>query len=78
MKQTTVFKRVLTGTLAVVMLLSMTACGPKKTQGPKKNEDLSWLNTDGTLPMVKEGTEKTLHIAVRMYEDSGDPEDQWF
>lgn len=60
------------------MLLSMTACGPKKTQGPKENEDLSWLNTDGTLPMVKEGTEKTLHIAVRMYEDSGDPEDQWF
>lgn len=74
-----VMKRMLTAVLAVIMLLSMAACGGSQ-QGdePPKSDDLSWLNTDGTLPMVAEGTEKTLHIAVRMYEDSGDPEDQWF
>ena len=65
--------------LVLIMLLSMTACGGKNSgtteDGPR---DLSWLNTDGTLPIVEEGTEKTLKIAIQMYSDSGDPETQWF
>lgn len=74
-----VMKRMLSAVLAVIMLLSMAACGGSQQEAETpQSDDLSWLNTDGTLPMVAEGTEKTLHIAVRMYEDSGDPEDQWF
>lgn len=80
MKKARIFKRVLTSVLAALMLLSVAACGGggDTPNGRDPNKDLSWLNTDGSLPLVKEGTEKTLHIAVRMYEDSGNPEDQWF
>lgn len=37
-----------------------------------------WLNNSGDLPIVEEGTEKTLKIAVKMGVDSGNPEDMWF
>lgn len=74
----TMFKRFLAALLAVVMLLSMAACGGKSDIDNEEKDDLSWLNTDGSLPLVKEGTEKTLKIAVRMHDDSGDPEGQWF
>ena len=67
-------KKIVSLVLAVVMLMSLVACGgdSKKQNGDKGN--LDWLNTDGTLPIVKEGTEKTLKIAVVMYSDSGDAE----
>lgn len=39
---------------------------------------LDWLNTSGELPIVREGTEKTLKIAINMDVDSGNPEDMWF
>ena len=64
--------------LAIVMLMSMTACGGDGSGSQTDNGDLSWLNTDGSLPIVKEGTEKTLKIAVQMYSDSGDADSQWF
>lgn len=78
MKKANILKRVLTSVLAVLMLLPATACSDPTPDSPDPNKDLSWLNTDGSLPIVKEGTEKTVKIAVRMYEDSGDPEGQWF
>ena len=73
-------KRIIAMLLAVVMMLSITACGKVEeetlaTDGPK---DLSWLNTDSALPIVKEGVEKTLRIAINMYSDSGSPDSQWF
>ena len=77
MKKAKIFQRVMAILLTAVMLLPLVACGETEKPGPG-DKDLSWLNTDGSLPLVKEGTEKTLKIAVRMYEDSGDPEDQWF
>lgn len=62
----TMFKRFLAALLAVVTLLSLSACGGKSDIDNEEKDDLSWLNTDGSLPLVKEGTEKTLKIAVRM------------
>lgn len=80
MKKAKIFKRALTSVLVILMLLPLVACGGTggEVTGRDPNKDLSWLNTDGSLPLVKEGTEKTLHIAVRMYEDSGNAEGQWF
>lgn len=40
--------------------------------------EFDWLNTSGTLPIVKEGTEKTLTIAINMSVDSDEPENMWF
>ena len=40
--------------------------------------ELEWLNSSQTLPLVKEGTEKTLSIYVNMPTDSPEPEDTWF
>ena len=37
-----------------------------------------WLDTSGNLPIVKEGEEKTLSVAIGMSVDSGNPEDMWF
>ena len=42
-----------------------------------KTDELAWLDRSGNLPLVKEGTDKSLTIAVRMRNDSGDPEDTW-
>ena len=44
-------------------------------------KDLSWLNVSGDiagLPLVEEGTEKTLSMYVKMRSGSGEPEDTWF
>ena len=71
-------KRVMTILLAGIMALSVVGCGGSEGGKSKKNQDLSWLNTSGELPIVKEGTEKTLRIAIQMYNDSGDPEEKWF
>ena len=37
-----------------------------------------WMNTDGDLPIVKEGTEKTLTLYVEQTSEYGKPEDSWF
>lgn len=80
-------KRLAALLLAAVCAFTVIACGEGGSEeggneaassGETSEKDLSWLNTDGTLPIVKEGTEKTLRIAVQMYNDSGAPEDQWF
>ena len=39
--------------------------------------ELDWLNTDGGLPIVKEGNEKTLKIYVENTAEYGAPEDSW-
>ena len=70
--------------LAIAMVLSTVGCGSNgepagsKTEegnvsSSKEEKDLSWLNADGTLPLVDEGTEKTLHILVQRI--SGVPTD---
>lgn len=74
-------KRIIALLLALVMALSMAACGGSKEQTPAADvaaDDLSWMNTESDLPIVKEGVEKTLRIAVSMYSDAGEPESQWF
>lgn len=72
------WKKIISAALALVMLMSLAACGGNGGDEQTDNGDLSWLNTDGSLPIVKEGTEKTLKIAVQMYSDSGEAESQWF
>ena len=42
-----------------------------------KADELDWLDRSGNLPLVKEGTDKSLTVAVKMRPDSGDPEDTW-
>lgn len=78
LKKKNYLKRILGATLAGIMLFSMAGCGGSEGGKAKKNQDLSWLNTSGELPIVKEGTEKTLRIAIQMYNDSGAPEEKWF
>lgn len=41
------------------------------------SNELDWLNTTGGLPIVKEGTEKTLSIYVLQTIDHGAPEESW-
>lgn len=78
MKQ--IMKRLICVSLVAIMLLTCFA-GCKQRQmaaaGPNP-EAYDALNTDGTLPIVKEGYEKTLKIGIQMYSDSGDAESQWF
>lgn len=72
-------KRFVSMLLVFVMILSTVACGGKEENPSKTGSgDLSWMNTDSALPIVKEGVEKTLRIAVSMYSDAGEPESQWF
>ena len=66
--------------LASIMLLSLVACGGgggamHQNNGPR---DLEWLNLESALPIVKEGTQKTLEVAVVMNGNVGAAEDKWF
>ena len=86
-------KKLLSLALAGTMLLSMAACGnqsntntlqesskaPESTSqsSSEPTNDLEWLNTGNELPLVKEGTEKTLSIYVLTTTDHGKPEDSW-
>lgn len=84
-------KRVVAVMLAALMAVSAVGCGDKGSETPPKEntpsqsqepttqetDELSWLNTSGTLPLVEEGTEKGLSMAVRMNEDSAEPEETW-
>jgi len=72
-------KRIISMLLVLVMVLSTAACGNKEKESSKEGiGDLSWMNTESALPIVKEGVEKTLKVAINMYSDSGAPETQWF
>lgn len=56
--------------------------GQTSSQGEAAGEenggkDLSWLNTGGDLPIVNEGTEKTLSILTCMDVESPAPEETW-
>ena len=74
-------KRIISIILATVLVFGLTACGGvggNKATGPKNLDELDWLNTGGILPIVKEGTEKTLKVAILMHSDAGTPDSQWF
>ena len=72
-------KKMLALGLSIAMILSTVACGSNgeatggKTEEQNQTEessvveekDLSWLNSDGSLPIVAEGTEKTLKMLIR-------------
>ena len=77
-------KRVLAMLLCVVMVVSMTACGPvtpdNTAPSVRPPEELDWLNISTEafdLPIVKEGTEKTLTIWYRTAGGMEDPEQTW-
>ena len=70
-------KQILALVLSVFILMSCAACGETNTPGSSADAS-EYLNTDGSLPIVKEGYEKTLKVAIRMYSDSGEPDSQWF
>ncbi len=75
MKQ--VMKRVICLLLAVVILLSATACGGKKEKEPKKVVIPEWLNLEDEIPLIKEGTEKTLRVWIRREPTCGPYEESW-
>ncbi len=64
--------------LVMAIIFATVGCGKGGDKTDSQSGDLSWLNTGGTLPIVKEGTEKTLKVAIQMYSDAGDPDTQWF
>ena len=84
-------KRVTALALAAFMGMSVVGCGKQvETQETSKSSEtnvsagvteaedsLKWLNTSGSMPLVEEGTEKTLTIAVKMGDDSPNPEETW-
>ena len=63
------FKRVLALLLAMIMILSMTACGGKggdsNKTGSKVSADIpDYMNMESAVPIVKEGTDITLKILI--------------
>lgn len=78
-------KRILSALLAAAMVMTaVTGCGGKKDdtadatpeiEAAEKGEEFDWLDTSGNLPMVAEGTEKTLRIYTYMQPDAGQLED---
>lgn len=72
-------KKVISLLLAVVMLLSMTACGGSGSSGKKEVEVVipDWLNVESEKPLVKEGTEKTLRVWIRRDPTCGAYEESW-
>lgn len=85
------FKKLFALGLSIAMVLTTIGCGnngeevggnSEGNQGGESSvteeKDLSWLNSDGTLPIVKEGTEKTLRLLVqRVSATTTDIEDVW-
>ena len=71
------FKKLFALGLSIAMALTTIGCGNdegKVSNNSEENQsgevgeegkDLSWLNSDGTLPIVKEGTEKTLSLLIQ-------------
>ena len=72
-------KKAMSLVLVSIMLLSLIACGGGEAEhqnnGPR---DLEWLNLESALPIVKEGTQKTLEVAIVMNGNVGAAEDKWF
>lgn len=68
--------------LTVCTVLAITGCAKSSIKRPVSDRtepgDLSWLNTTGSLPLVNEGVEKGLTIAVCMNTGSPSPEETWF
>ena len=93
MKNKKLWKRLLAMALAVTMLFLVVACGNSSDandttdsgnqQGDVSNtsssneKDLPWLNV-GELPIVAEGTEKTLTIAAVMTDETAEYENKFF
>ena len=69
-------KRAICLLLAVVMLLALTACGGK---GEKERKVIipDWLNLESDMPLVKEGTEKTLRVWIRREPTCGPYQESW-
>ena len=72
-------KKALCLLLALVMLLSMAACGGSGSSGKKnvKVEIPEWLNVESEKPLVKEGTEKTLRVWIRREPTCGPYAESW-
>ncbi len=71
------FKKNVRRVMALVSAAVMTTTVAGTAFAEAETDELSWLNA-GSLPIVEEGTEKTLRIAVRMDVNSPDPEEVWF
>lgn len=83
------FKKTLALLLALAMAFSCFACGSNEEASSTVEEvaeeaveetanELEWLNSSQTLPLVKDGTEKTLKIYYRNEAGAAEPEDTWF
>lgn len=76
------WKQIIAILLVACTMITIAGCGNSSIERPvsdyTEEGDLSWLNTTGSLPLVKEGTEKGLTIAVCMNTGSPDPEETWF
>lgn len=85
-------KRLIALLLAAVMMFAVVGCGnepdvpettaPQESQGGEVVQtepvnELAWLNTSGSMPIVAEGTEKTLSMYVWRQMNTGDLEDTW-
>ena len=85
-------KRLIALLMAAVMMFAVVGCGnnaevePTKAQEPQQGgevvqtepqNELAWLNTSGSMPIVAEGTEKTLSMYVWRQTNTGDLEDTW-
>ena len=78
-------KRLLSLVMACVMLMCLTACGGSAgapaadtpANVPVPMEEIEWLSKDGSLPLVAEGTEKTLSMYVRLEPNAPAPEELW-
>ena len=72
-------KKALCLLLALVMLLSMAACGGSGSSGKKEVEVVipEWLNVESEKPLVKEGTEKTLRVWIRREPTCGPYAESW-
>ena len=66
--------------LVCAMILPLVACGGGGGGGTQNNgpRDLEWLNLESALPIVKEGTEKTLEIVILHPGAVGKTEEKWF
>ena len=81
-------KRFIALALAMTTLVSVVGCGGKsETEAPDVaaeetveavvEAELEWLNPSTTLPIVKDGTEKTLEIYCKSSDASIKPEETW-
>lgn len=85
-------KRLIALLMAAVMIFAVVGCGNNAEVEPTKAQDsqqsgevqqtepqneFAWLNTSGTMPIVAEGTEKTLSMYIWRQTNTGNLEDTW-